>query len=253
MLERILTTKAAKRAVPRYLEMAGELREEILAGRHAKDAPFPTESELCKRYSVSRFTVREALRRLQGEGLIARRRGSGTTVQPAAARGGTLHQPLSNIGEILQYSRGSQVNYTRTESCALPQSVAEKLAEPCTGNWSSFRGVRRHAGAALPIGVTDAYFHERLSHAVDQFDLSADTLFSQVEKLAGVVIGQVTQDIQAVTVDAELAAILEIREGDPVLSILRCYFDLRGDLFEISVSRHPGDRFAYAMHMDVDC
>ena len=34
--------------------------------------------------------------------------------------------------------------------------------------------------------------------------------------------------------------------------ILRCYFDLKGRLFEISVSHHPGDRFAYAMHIDVE-
>ncbi|WP_336985347.1 GntR family transcriptional regulator [Altererythrobacter aquiaggeris] len=88
---------------PRYMQLAGELREAIVAGKFAEGSQFPTENALCKRYEVSRFTVREALRRLQAEGLIARKRGSGTTVQRAAARSGTLHQPLSNVGEILQY------------------------------------------------------------------------------------------------------------------------------------------------------
>ena len=73
---------------PRYLQLAGELRDAILTGAFADGKPFPTETALCTKYDVSRFTVREALRRLEVEGLIERRRGSGTTVQPAAARGG---------------------------------------------------------------------------------------------------------------------------------------------------------------------
>ena len=74
-------------ASPRYRELAEELRGEILRGEF-QGRGFPTEADLCKRFSVSRFTVREALRALQADGLISRRRGSGTRIQPAAARGG---------------------------------------------------------------------------------------------------------------------------------------------------------------------
>ncbi|MFN4038095.1 MAG: UTRA domain-containing protein, partial [Erythrobacter sp.] len=75
---------------------------------------------------------------------------------------------------------------------------------------------------------------------------------SQIEQLAGVRIGKVTQDIQAIAADGDTAADLGIDEGAPVLRILRCYFDPKGQIFEISVSHHPGDRFAYAMHIDVE-
>lgn len=237
---------------PRYLQMAGELREAILAGDFAKGQPFPTETVLCKRYDVSRFTVREALRRLQAEGLIERRRGSGTIVQRAAARGGALHQPMSNVGELLQYARDSAVTYAPVERGPLPPEIAVQLASETGGEWASFRGVRRHDEGAQPIAVTDAYFHERLGDAVERLDLAAGTLFSQIERLSGVAIGTVTQDIQAVAADATTAAALEIDEGAPVLRILRCYLDLKGQLFEISVSHHPGDRFAYSMHIDLD-
>jgi GntR family transcriptional regulator len=65
-------------------------------------------------------------------------------------------------------------------------------------------------------------------------------------------IGKVTQDIQAIAADARVSSELEVEEGSPVLRILRCYFDPRGRPFEISVSHHPGDRFAYTMHIDVE-
>jgi len=242
----------AKGKTPRYMQVAGELREAILAGRFADGQQFPTETALCSQYDVSRFTVREALKRLQVEGLIARKRGSGTVVQPAAARGGALHQPLSNVGELLQYARDSEVTYAERARGDLPRKVAEQIGENTEGSWRCFRGVRRQTPNTPPIAVTDAYFHENLGEAVDKLDLAAGTLFSQIEQLAGVTIGKVTQDIQALAADAQNAKALEIKQGDPVLRIVRCYLDPKGMVYEISVSHHPGDRFAYAMHIDLD-
>ena len=241
-----------KRDAPRYLQVAAELRAEILTGKFAARDQFPTESELCQRYGVSRFTIREALRRLQNEGLIARKRGSGTVVQHAAARGGTLHQPLSNFGEILQYVHDTRVTYERMGRGPLPKAITEMIGEDCAGDWNCLRGVRLHEGDALPIAATDAYFHGSLDTAIDALDLSAGTLFSQIELLAGVSVDRVTQDIQAVCAPTEIANALGIKRGAAVLRIMRCYLDPKGKLFEISVSHHPGDRFAYSMHIDVD-
>lgn len=253
--EYILAAKAKhsdQARIPRYLQLAGELREAILAGDFVNGRQFPTETALCRDYDVSRYTVREALRRLEVEGLIQRKRGSGTTVQPAGARGRALHQPLSNVGELLQYARDSKVTYALRERGNLPEAVAVQIAEPTSGRWTSFKGIRRHAQDALPIAVTDVYFHERLGDAIAALDLSAGTLFSQLEQLTGVAVGKITQDIQALAADPDTAAALQIDESTPVLRILRCYFDAKGHIFEISQSYHPGDRFAYAMHIDVE-
>ncbi|MGB3753317.1 MAG: GntR family transcriptional regulator [Parerythrobacter sp.] len=234
------------------MQVAGELREAIGAGRFAGGAQFPTETVLCETYDVSRFTIREALKRLQAEGLIARKRGSGTTVQPAAARGGALHQPMSNVGELLQYARDSKAHFARRERGPLPRGIAEQIDGDTAGEWLRFNGVRRVPSDRLPIAHTDAYFHERLGDALDRLSLDDGTLFTQIERLAGLRIGQVTQDIQAVAATRLVSDKLEVNRGSPVLRILRCYYDQAGTLFEISVSHHPGDRFAYAMHIDLD-
>ena len=247
-------TATTNAKTPRYLQVAGELRTAILADKFGKDNPFPTETALCKQYDVSRFTVREALKRLQAEGLISRRRGSGTVVQPPAARGGALHQPLSNVGELLQYARGSAVIYVAGGKSQLPIEYAEQVAPDTSGDWTVFSGVRRQGYGEQPLATTDAYFHERLGDATDSLDLNASsqTLFSQIEQLTGVSASTVTQDIQAIAANAEIAEVLEIDVGAPVLRILRCYIDKNGEVFEISVNHHPGDRFVYAMHIDVD-
>jgi DNA-binding GntR family transcriptional regulator len=83
-------------------------------------------------------------------------------------------------------------------------------------------------------------------------DITQSTLFQQVEDLSGISVARVTQDIQAVAASAEVAEKLRIPRRSACLRIMRCYLDTRGRIFEISVSHHPGDRFAYAMHIEVD-
>jgi DNA-binding GntR family transcriptional regulator len=241
---------AAKK--PRYIELADQLRARILDGQFAEPEVFPTESELCEAHGVSRFTVREALRRLQTEGLIARRRGSGTVIQPAAARAGALHQPLSNVGEILQYARDTRIQFEHVGETRISRQRCEQIGIDPQGIWYLLRGIRTRQGDQQPIAVTEAYLHADLIDAARRIDTSRSTIFQQVEELTGASVARVTQDIQAVAASAEVAGQLGVPRRSPCLRIMRCYLDERGRIFEISVSHHPGDRFAYAMHIEVD-
>lgn len=237
---------------PRYLELADLLRADILSGRFDEADSFPTEAVLCERHGVSRFTVREALRKLQSEGLIKRRRGSGTMIQPASARAGALHQPLSNVEEILQYARDTRFMFTERGRTKLPKRYAEQAGLEVAGKWFHFGGVRTQLDDGLPIALTDAYIHPDLADAAQKIETAKSTIFQQLEEHAGVTVTRVTQDIQAVAATAAIADQLEVPRRSPCLRILRCYVDGEGRTFEISVSHHPGHRFAYAMHIEVD-
>ena len=58
-----------------------ELRQAITRGAYRPGSQLPTEAELCEMLGVSRTVVREALRMLEDEGLVARRHGVGTFVR----------------------------------------------------------------------------------------------------------------------------------------------------------------------------
>lgn len=58
-----------------------ELRQAILGGTFRPGSQLPTEAELCETLGVSRTVVREALRVLEDDGLVARRHGVGTFVR----------------------------------------------------------------------------------------------------------------------------------------------------------------------------
>lgn len=68
--------------VPIYYQLKTLLLEDILQGVYGTDGQLPTEAELCERFRISRSPVNRALRDLADEGVILRRRGSGTFVNP---------------------------------------------------------------------------------------------------------------------------------------------------------------------------
>jgi GntR family transcriptional repressor for pyruvate dehydrogenase complex len=68
--------------------LARILREKILDGQMAEGQDLPTEREMCAQAGLSRASVREALRILEGEGLIATRtgrNGGSAVVRPTSA------------------------------------------------------------------------------------------------------------------------------------------------------------------------
>ena len=63
-----------------YLRIAEDLEDQIKSGSLAEGSQLPTEAELKEQYGASRNTVRDAIQRLTGKGLIETRPGKGTFV-----------------------------------------------------------------------------------------------------------------------------------------------------------------------------
>ena len=77
--------------VPLWNQVLADLQARLAAGEFIDE--FPSDVQLTRSYGVSRQTVREALRRLQDDGVIERNRGRGSFVRqrPVEQRLGTLY------------------------------------------------------------------------------------------------------------------------------------------------------------------
>jgi GntR family transcriptional regulator len=106
--------------MPLWAQVLADLRRRLEGGQLS--GRFPTDAELMAEYEVSRHTVRDALRRLQEEGVINRERGRGTFV----------------VGPAIEQSWGSGVVYSlfrSVESQGFEQrSTVLDLAETVDGD-----------------------------------------------------------------------------------------------------------------------
>ncbi len=99
--------------VPLWSQVLEDLRSRLGRGEFVDE--FPTDIQLRDHYQVSRQTVREALRRLQHQGLIERGRGRGTFVRPRPIEQqlGTLYS-LYRSAEEQGFDQRSLVRYLET-------------------------------------------------------------------------------------------------------------------------------------------
>ncbi|PNE37427.1 GntR family transcriptional regulator [Streptomyces noursei] len=115
-------------ALPKYDQIASELRGRIVRGELKPGDALPSERELTDRWKVARATVVRALEVLRHEGLIETRQGTGSAVRertPLARTAGERYQTSVQTGYI--YTAGEHADIVSAEMVAAPEDVATAL------------------------------------------------------------------------------------------------------------------------------
>ncbi|MDM0021051.1 GntR family transcriptional regulator [Variovorax saccharolyticus] len=234
-----------------FANIARHLTEAISSGHFSVGALLPTELELCKHYGTSRHTVRAALAELQQLGLVSRRKNVGTRVISAKPRAG-FRPSLASVDDLVQFGE----EHLRVVQSIAPETVSGELAKELgCGEGSAWLRIStlRMVGdeTALPIGWTDVYIDPSYAEIGDLVRASPDALISSlIAERYDRQIAEIHQDVRAFAItDAAMARKLQVEVGASALKILRQYFDAEGEVFEISLSVHPADRFSVSMRL----
>ena len=113
----------APRVEARYREIESWLRERTRTG--VPGTLLPSEAELAKQFDVSRMTARQAVQNLAQEGLVIRRRGSGTYIaeNPIHRQGSVLFSFTEDMRQ-----RGKSVRSRLLEATLRAATAAEAEA-----------------------------------------------------------------------------------------------------------------------------
>ena len=232
---------------PRYQSISDELLSDIAAGKYPVGSMLPTEIELCERFGVSRFTVREALRRLHDMGLLYRRRGSGTVVRsqkPQAA----LIQALDSMSAMLQYPAETQIKALKSTSVTADAEISGLLNCKVGRKWERISCLRWID--STPICWTDVYVLPRYKSVVESIGAGPKPIFELLLDAFDETVSSVRIEMFASNVTEEMAEALTVEPGTPAMTIVRRYVGNRNRTFEVSVSVHPEGRFTYAMDLE---
>lgn len=201
--------------VSRYLRLYRVLAQALLERRIGAGEPLPSEPRLVREYGVSRSTVRRALSRLEAEGRIVRKRGSGTYAreQGRQAISRTRSPVLDDAGGLPASAAGRTLTFARIPT---PGFLIE---QPGFGRTALLlRQIRYLEGE--PVVLETAYVPEEIGGRLTRGRLRNEG-GSILTLLAGLGhrSSSVEREFAALAADPTAADSLGVLIGAPVLNV----------------------------------
>jgi len=232
--------------VPVYVQIRESLRAEITGGLLKRGEQLPSENELASKYSVSRMTIRESIEDLVDEGLLYRRHGVGTFVAyPHLQRD---HTRLTSFFDKAE-NEGIQVRATLLCLEVIPATskVAQALDIP-TGSRVIRVKTLRYADN-VPITVHDAHIPHKPFASIVNENLEMQHLWTLFEK-CGYKVKRAIQRLEAREASKEIARLLKIKEGAPILFKERTVYADDGTPVEFTYCYNRGDIYSLTVALE---
>lgn len=246
--QRKLAPAIVKSDDPLYLQVASALKKDIVGGVYPVGAQLPTEDDLCKRFDVSRYTVREALRRLREDNLVSSRQGAGTVVVPRHSSSSYAHDVMS-INDLVSWSAGKRFATQSIEMVSIDDALAARTELAKGEAWLAVCGLGYMEGDASPDCWAEYYIHRDFAAVGRLLPRHTGPIFPLIEDLFGVSIVEVHQEIGAALIPPALADSLKVAAGSAALEVRRTYKISDGQVVQVTISTHPAARFRHSMTM----
>ena len=250
---------------PMYQQIAEDLRKQIDSGALARGSQLPTELELRERYNASRNTIRDAIKRLTGQGLVETRPGQGTfvtmkidpfvtvlTADPRVGFGGG--EGATYLSQVSAEDRKPFATTPKVEVQTPAKVITGRLRVPPNAQVVS-RHQERYVDD-LPWSLqTSFYPMEFITRGATRLLMAEDIPEGTVRYLADTIgLRQVGYRdwITARSPDDNEQKIFGISHDSTVFEIFRTAFDQNKDPMRVTVTVFPTDRNQFIVDVGDD-
>ena len=233
--------------MPRYAQIFNTLSKRMQAGHYPVDMRLPTESELCDEFNASRFTVREALRRLVEQGMVQRRQGAGSVVVSTTPQARYVHS-LSSLSDLFQFALDTHYELLSSNQTTLDARVAADIGVAAGERWQLVEGLRRHERGGTAFCNLHSYVAPRAKAYVRELKRCVGPFYAYLANRTREEILEVRQDIFGTRMNAMIADHLKCKTDTIAMCAFRRYITKKGTLIA-SYNWHAAKDFHYRMKM----
>ena len=230
---------------PLSFSVRDELAWRITSGAIPPGSRLPTEPQLAEDLGVSRATLREALRSLEEDGFVTRRRGAGTfaTHRPRLRNNLDVNFGVTEAIRASGMEPGTAETKVEITPAGAPEAQALDLAagDPVV----TVERVRTADGRRV------VFSRDVVSEALLGGDalegLEDGSVYDVLESSAHVAIQHGVVTVEPMTADRSLARKLKIPAGSLLLYLRQVDYDRNGDPVLLSHEYHLGDAFEFSV------
>lgn len=208
------------------------LRDLIAERERTGERRLPAETALSEEFGVSRSTLREALARLEAQGIIERQRGSGTRIVWGPSR---VRYPAHVVLALSQFLRESGIPYEvralrvdrRPASAQVGEAMGVEEGTPV------YNVDRVYDISGSPAAYLQHYLPTELGGEPVRIEALQDGAVTFLEEVQGVKVHDVHSSITAEAADSRLAECLHLEEGDPLLAMYTTLYAADGQVLAL--------------------
>jgi GntR family transcriptional regulator len=231
-----------KSPIPLHIQAETLLRSLIIEEEYQNGKVLPNEVELAKQLAISRTTLRQAINKLVFEGLLVRKKRTGTKVAQAAVS--------SKSNNWLSFSqemklRGITIkNFELHVTWVYPDEFLANFFEIKTDR-IILKMERVRGKPDEPFVYFVSYFHPRVGLTGDE-DFKRP-LYEMLEQEHSVIATLSKEEISARAADSVISEKLRLSIGAPVLFRKRFVFDQGERPIEYNLGYYKADSFVYTV------
>ncbi|MGY4748968.1 GntR family transcriptional regulator [Pannonibacter sp. Q-1] len=231
---------------PLYLRLRSMIEEAVASGQIRNGDALPAERDIADAAGISRVTVRKAIDDLVSDGLLVRRRGSGTFVVKPVTR---MQQPLSQLTSFTEdMRRRGMVAGSRWLSRGLFYPNAEEtMMLGLVGGARVARIDRVRTADDMPIALERTSLPDDILSDPESID---DSLYLCLLK-NGIRPARANQRISAVLLTDDETKLLGVPLGSAALSVQRIAYLESGRVMEMSRALYRSDVYDLVAELGV--
>lgn len=224
-----------------YQRVYLDLKEKIKTREYAPNSMLPIEPELQEIYSVSRTTIRRALKQLAEEGLISTQQGRGSLVNILKVENDFNH--ITSVTESLELEGYTVTTKGLHVDCIIPEdSLVETLQMQSME--SVVRIQRIQLANQVPVCIMFNYIPAARVPGLEKENIRDGSLYQYLEEHYDFFIHHTRNKIYAAPADFMEAQVLNTTVGFPMLIIERICYNEKNQPISKDVAHILSNRYA---------
>lgn len=229
--------------LPYYLQIYNELRRRIQSQVYLSGKPIPSENELVSEFGVTRATIRNAVKKLQSEGLIATEKGKRSYVNVPKIEQ-SLFKFYSFGRNYSEFDKSSALLEVKEINDAEIQKVLNLSPEDLIKQIVRIRKLDK-----VPVIIETSYIPVSLASDIENFDIENCSIYDLLENNFGLHILKAKEVLDTCIPEEYHRRLLDIGKEKPVFVTERITYDTNERPIEFRKSIIRSDKFRFSVEL----